>query len=66
MTQPQITESWQVTTAADVVVRTFGSEEQATTWLRVRKSELPGAYVERVITAVTRHRVYTPRLRVAA
>lgn len=64
MTQPQIAESWQVTTAADVVVRTFGSEDQATTWLRVRKSELQGAYVERV--TITRQRVYTPRLRVAA
>jgi len=66
MHAPQVSESWQVTTAAEVVVRTFGSEDHAMTWLRVRKSELPGAYVEKVTTTVTRQRVYTPRLRVAA
>ena len=66
MTQPQITESWQVVTAADVVVRTFGSEDHATKWLQARRSELPGAYAEKVTTTVTRQRVYTPRLRVAA
>lgn len=60
------TESWQVTTAVGVTVCTFGSEDHAMTWLRVRKSELPGAYVEKVTTTVTRQRVYTPRLRVAA
>lgn len=66
MQSPQITESWQVVTAAEVVVRTFGTEDHATDWLRVRRSELPGAYVEKVTTTTTRQRVYTPRLRVAA
>ncbi len=64
MTQSQITESWQVVTAAQIVVRTFGTEDHATDWLRIRKSELPGAYVEKLTT--TCERVYTPRLRVAA
>ena len=55
-----------MTTAVGVTVCTFGSEDHAMMWLRVRKSELPGAYVEKVTTTVTRQRVYTPRLRVAA
>jgi methylmalonyl-CoA mutase N-terminal domain/subunit len=66
MTQPQITESWQVVTAAQIVVRTFGTEDHATDWLRIRKSELPGAYVEKQTVTTVRQRVYTPRLRVAA
>jgi hypothetical protein len=66
MHAPQVSESWQVTTAVGVTVCTFGSEDHAMTWLRIRKSELPGAYVEKVTTTVTRQRVYTPRLRVAA
>ena len=54
MHAPQISESWQVTTAVGVTVCTFGSEDHAMTWLRIRKSELPGAYVEKVTTTVTR------------
>lgn len=66
MIQKFVNVDWEIVTAAGVTVRTFDEEEMATEWLRERRESLPGAYVERVETVITRSRAYKPRLRVVA
>lgn len=66
MTEQFVNIDWEVVTAVGKTVRTFDDEDAARDWLRDRRGELPGAYVERVETVVTRTRVYSPRLRVVA
>ena len=56
---------YRIVTAVGVAVRTFGEADHAISWLKERRHELRGAYVERVTTQVSRECVYRPRLAVA-
>lgn len=57
---------YEIVTAAGVTVRTFESEEVARDWLKERRVELPGAFVEGVERSERRWTVYTPRLKLVA